>query len=231
MALQIVNSIGLRPDGLVQFRECVTELATAAGQKDETWTWTAHQTLFGTSTNIHFASVAGDFAELHERGTVEELWLRVLGHKDGARSMQRANECIQTAEQTVSVDRPDLSYEEGLDPAKVYPCAVVTLVRARPAHADSVEELIRKVAEAVPKIDDPTRIMTFQTVMGELNTYWTIRPMQQLGELDAQLTVPELLVRAFGASEGGLIWRSGMDGIEAGRREIVRAVPELSNPL
>ncbi|MGH0036411.1 MAG: hypothetical protein ACQGVK_15395 [Myxococcota bacterium] len=230
MALQIVNSVDLRPDRLVQFRECVGELAAAATQKGETWSWTAHQTLFGTSTRIHFASVAGDFAELEARGTVEELWARVMGEKRGGQGFARANECLQAAEQTISIDRPDLSYEEGLDPAASYPSGIVTLVRARPGHADAAEELIRKIAEAIPKTGDPTRIMTFQTVVGELNTYWTVRPLRELGEIDAQLPPEELLNQAFGPAEGGLVWRSGVEAIDEGRREIMRSVPELSNP-
>lgn len=230
MALQIVNSVGLRPDRLFQFRECVAELAAAARDSGETWTWTAHQTLFGTSTNLHFASVAGDFAELGERGTVEDLWLRVLGEKRGAAGFIRANECLQTAEQTVSIDRPDLSYEEGLDPADPYPVAVVTVARVRSGRADAAEELIRKIAEAIPKTDDPARILTFQTVVGDMSAYWTVRPLKDLRALDAQKPAPDLLTSAFGASEGGLIWRSGMEAIESGRREIMRSVSELSNP-
>jgi hypothetical protein len=229
MALQIVNSVAVRPDRLVPFRESIQELATAAREGGESWSWIAHQTLFGTSTRLHFASVASDFEQLAERGTIEDLWHRVLGEKRGAGGFQRANECIQSAEQTVAIDRPDLSYEEGLDATASYPFAVVTVATARPGHADAAEELIRKIAEAIPKVGDPARLLAFQSVMGTLNTYWTVRPLRQLRELDHQRPAPELLNQAFGPAEGGLIWRSGMDAVESGRRVIMAAVPELSN--
>ena len=40
--------------------------------------------------------------------------------------------------------------------------------RARPGHADALEELVRKVAEAIPKVDDPARISTWQSYFGDM---------------------------------------------------------------
>ncbi len=230
MALQIVNSVGVRPDRIGQFQECVAELAAAAVDRGEPWKWTAHQTLFGETTNIHFASVTESFEELQQRGTVQDLWHRVLGDERGGEGFRRANECLHSAQQTVSIDRQDLSYEAGLEPGTDYPFAVVTSIRARPGHADGAEELIRKVAEAIPKVDDPARLISFQVVIGELNGYWTVRPLGSLAEIDRQLPAPDLLTKAFGPAEGGLIWRSGSEDVLEARREIMASVEELSNP-
>jgi hypothetical protein len=56
------------------------------------------------------------------------------------------------------------------------------------------------------------------------------RPLRSLEELDAQLPAPELLERAFGPGEGGLIWRSGNEAIVEARREIMAYREDLSNP-
>ncbi len=54
--------------------------------------------------------------------------------------------------------------------------------------------------------------------------------MEKLSEFDDQLLVPDLLNKAFGTAEGGLIFRSGLEAIESLRREIVRHREDLSNP-
>jgi hypothetical protein len=106
----------------------------------------------------------------------------------------------------------------------------VTSLRARPGQAEACEELIRKIAEAIPKTGDAARIITNQSIIGELNLYWTVRPLRSLSELDEQLPAPELLNKAFGPAEGGLLWRTGSEAVDQARREITGYVPELSNP-
>jgi len=50
-----------------------------------------------------------------------------------------------------------------------------------------------------------------------------------LGDLDAQSMPGDLLTRAFGGGEGGLVYRSGLEAIESSVRTIVALRPELSN--
>ena len=216
MAYDLVTSVTVRPDGLVQFQEAVATLAAACQKKKEPWRYTAHQTLFGQSLTLHFASQAESFEGIQELGTVEELWLRVLGEQAGLEAMGRANDSIQNLEQTVSVDRPDLSYAEGIGSPAEYPYAVVTTAQARPGHTEAAEEL--------------TRMIVYQVVFGQIGAYWTVRPLASLAELDQQLPAPELLTQAFGNAEGGLIWRSGTEAVEQARREVLRFRPDLSHP-
>ena len=230
MALTIVNSVGIRPDRMGQFQDQVAHLAETATDQGETWRWTAHQTLFGESLVMHFVTQAERFADVEKLGTVEQLWLRVLGDKKGTEGFRDANACVQTVQHTISTLRPELSYLPNEMQPSAHPAAVVTAVRARPGQAEACEELIRKIAEAIPKTGDAARIITNQTLVGELNLYWTVRPLRSLGELDQQLPAPELLNQAFGAAEGGLLWRTGAEAIEQPRREITGYVPELSNP-
>src|SRR3990172_8106579 len=77
---------------------------------------------------------------------------------------------------------------------------------------------------------DPARLVAFQTLVGDLARYWTVRPVENLGELDRQLQPAELLNKAFGAAEGGLIFRTGLESIQEVRRQIVLYRQDLSNP-
>lgn len=230
MALDRVTSVSLRPDRVLQFQEQVAGLARAAAEKDERWRWTAHQTIFGEGLTLHFASRAESFEEIEQQGDVNDLWIRAMGEDAAREGFARANESIQTLAQTISMERPDLSYAEGLGSPADHPYAVVTMVRARPGHTEEAEELIRKIAEAIPKVGDPARMLAFQVMFGEIGAYWSLRPLRSLEDLDRQLPAPELLNQAFGHAEGGLLWRSGTQAIEHARREILRYVPELSHP-
>ena len=230
MGFDRITTITLRPDRIVAFQEQVAELANAAAEKDEKWSWTAHQTLFGEGPTIHFASRAETFAEIEAQGQVEGLWLRAMGETRGLEAMMRAQDCIASMQQTVSIDRPDLSYSSGVASPEEYPYAAITLARARPGHFEGLEELIRKVAEAIPKTGESSKLLTYQVMFGQMGSYWTLRPLRSLAELDEQLPATELLNQAFGHAEGGLLWRSGSEAIEEARREVVVYHPELSNP-
>lgn len=229
MGFDRIHTITLRPGRIVEFEECVAELANEAANKESSWLWTAHQTVFGEGVTIHFASRCESFEQIEAQGQVGGLWARVLGESKGLELMSRANDCIENVQQTISMDRPDLSYAAGVMPPQEYPCAVVTMVRARPGQYEACEELIRKVAEAIPKVGDSSRLIANQVVFGRMGSYWTLRPLRGLGELDRQLPATELLNQAFGHAEGGLLWRSGNEAIEEARREVVVYHPELSN--
>jgi len=230
MPLTMVNSVTIRMDRFRQFEECVGELASRAADKKESWHWTGHQALFGDTRTLHFAYSSPDFAGLEQIGTVDELWRRCFGEKRGEEHFAKANACIEESRHTISIDRPDLSYPpEGSD-RTAYPIALVTTARARPGKTEALEELIRKLAEAIPKVDDPARMLTFQAVVGDIREFWTVRPLESLGDLDRHLPAPELLSGAFGAAEGGLLWRSGNDAVEQVERQILAYREEPSNP-
>ena len=230
MALTMVNSVTIRMDRFRQFEEAVGQLARRAVEKKEAWTWTGHQALFGDTRTLHFVYQAPDFAALEKLGNVDELWRRVMGEKRGGELVQKANECVESGENTISTERPDLSYPPDATDGASYPLAVITTVRIRPGRAEACEELLRKVAEAIPKTGDPARMVSYQSTFGDLLGYWTVRPLRSLGELDRQLPTPELLNKAFGTAEGGLIWRSGTEAIEQVQRQIMAFREDLSNP-
>jgi hypothetical protein len=101
--------------------------------------------------------------------------------------------------------------------------------RARPRAVG--ESSRRQLAEAIPKADDPSQLITRQVIVGNASEYLLIRPLRELAELDAQLPPDQLLTRAFGAGEGGLIFRNGGDALLSIERSIVGLVEPLSNPM
>jgi hypothetical protein len=229
MPLTNVLSIQIRPERTQRYEEMLRGLAEKAVQKQDPGHYTTHQTAIGELGQVHFVSQDDDWQGLGARGTPEGVVMRVLGEKEGRRWQQEGFECAQSARQEVSIDRPDLSYPPE-ETRALHPAAVITLLRVRPGRQDACEELIRKVAEAISKVGDPARIITYQTLLGNLAQYWTVRPIQGLHDLDQQTPPPELLNQAFGPAEGGLIYRSGIDAIEEARREVVIYRPDLSNP-
>src|SRR5262249_42521824 len=91
-----------------------------------------------------------------------------------------------------------------------------------------VEELIRKVGQAIPKQKDPRHFTAYHTVLGDLQTYWAAVPLTDVAELDAMMPLPELLTKAFGA-EGALTYRNGINALERMERQLTVLRPELSN--
>jgi hypothetical protein len=213
----------------MQYEELVRNLAARAVDKREAFHWAAHQTAYGELGTLHFVSEDPDFAGMAARGNTQELILRVLGEAEGAKTMASLLECVVSQRVTISLDRPELSYpSEQID--RIFPAAVVTQIRARPGGQEALEELIRKISEAIPKVGDPSRLMCYQVMVGTLSEYWTARPLEDLSELDDQLPPAELLDQAFGAAEGGLIYRTGLEAIEEVKRQIVVYRQDLSNP-
>ena len=228
MPLTSVISVDIRPGNRRRYLELCHELTEQAKSSHDPLKWTAHETRVGRNNRIHFVINAADFTELDKQGTPEEMIERVLGEKRGLDWLDESESCVESQQQEISVDRPDLSYMPG-ELTTSAPAAVVTVVQAKSGHQEGCEELIRKIAEAIPKVGDGSRIVTYQTVVGDLSRYWTVRPLESLAELDSQLPPTQLLNEAFGAAEGGLIFRSGQDAISLVERNIVAYRPELSN--
>lgn len=228
MPLTTVLSVEVRPECARTYEQLCLKLAEQAKERGSSPNWTAHQGLFGAGNPFYFVVQSDDFAGLAASARVDETIQRALGDEAAGDWLQSASECIASQRHEVAVDRPELSYApNGADPTA--PFTLLTVVRARPGHQEACEELIRKVAEAIPKTDDTSSVVTYQTVIGDLTQYWTVRPLSSLAEMDHILPAPELLSQAFGPAEGGLIFRIGMDAIERVERSITIHREELSN--
>jgi len=228
MSLLEVLHHSVRPGQLDTYEEKIRQLSERAGARKDSFHWNTFQTAIGDLGNFHYSSAAEGWAALQKRGNAQQLVERLMGEKEGRRWLAETAACLVSATQTVSMDRPELSYAEGatLRP----PFALVTVVRTRPGEQEAFEEFIRKIAEAIPKVDDRWRLVTRQIVIGNLREYRTVRPLQDLAQLDSLPQPEALLGQAFGAAEGGLIYRNGMAAIEHVERRILALRKELSNP-
>jgi hypothetical protein len=62
---------------------------------------------------------------------------------------------------------------------------------AGPGHQDCCEELVRKVADAIPKVNEGNEIMTDPTVIGDLSHDWTARPLESWIEVAPPRTLDQ----------------------------------------
>jgi hypothetical protein len=227
MSLTTVLSVNVRPDSIGTYEAQVHAIAERAVAKKESFEWAAHQVAAGPLNSIHFVSQAANWAALAAREPIDRLIRRLMGDTEGARILDQLGGCIASEQYTIGQERADLAYAPApTDPEKAM--ALVTVFRTRPGGQDALEELIRKAGQAIPAIKDPRRFRAFQTVVGNLGTYWVVTPLDSLAELDAMLPPAELLQRAFGA-EGALVYRTALEHIEHTERSITMLRPELSN--
>ena len=227
MALLSVLSVRMRPDCSGRYEESVRRIAQRAAARKERGHWQAQEVAFGSIGMLYFVQEHPDWAALGEQDPPPAYLARLFGEREGTKLYHEMAECLAELRYTVSKDRPDLSYGPQA-PAVPPALTLVTLLRARPASLQACEELIGKVAEAIPKADDPSHLLAYQTVIGDLRTYWTVRPIQRVEELDRVLPPKELLVRAFGAGDGDRIYRKGIDALQHAERQMTVLRPDLS---
>jgi hypothetical protein len=228
MSLLEVLHHSVRPDQLDGYEEKIRQLSERAAARKEAFHWNTFQTAIGELGNFYYAAAAESWSALEKRGDARQLVQRLMGEKEGRRWLAETAACLLGAVQTVSVDRPELSYAQDASPRA--PFALVTLVRVRPGQQEEFEEFIRKIAEAIPKVDDRWRLVTRQIVVGNLREYRTLRPLRNLAQLDTLPPPEQLLGQAFGAAEGGLVYRNGMAAIEHVERRVLSLRADLSNP-
>ena len=230
--MPIVNSdvCHVRLDSISNFEEICANLSRTARESGYDRPWTAYQVLHGPVGVIAFHTMHEDFKSLGAQANPDQLFRDVLGESEGRKALNAANSCMTEIESLVAVDRPEFSYTDDAIPQPA-PMLRLTLVRATSGGQEALEELMRKVAEAIPKVDDPARFQAFQTLWGDGMQYAIATPLRELADLDAQAQVPELLNQAFGAAEGGLIFRSGREAIQALETNLSVYREDLSNPV
>lgn len=227
MSLMTVFSVSIRPGRSGRYEAGVHRVAERAVAEKAPFEWAAHQVMIGPLGTIHYTSECRDWAALATREPVDAMVRRLMGDTVGTQLIEELSECITAERYTVGQERADLSFPP--DPhGAMRAFGVVTLLRARPGGEDAIEELIRKVAQAIPAVKDPRRFTAYQTVAGNMRTYWAVVPLDDIAEIDGFVPLPELLQRAFGA-EGALIYRTGMNALETMERQITVLRPELSN--
>lgn len=227
MPLFSVSEYTVRPEKFRDFEKLVASVADAARKDAKTGTWMTLTTAIGPARNVSIVMQSETFAERAKIEPGEQLLRRLLGEKKGAEALQAWYECVEDGSSRVLRDRPDLSYPA--PPGKPRPFVMLTRIQVVPGGAETLEELLRKLAEAIPKTDDPRRFMTLQPYFGDLREYVTAVGLDHPEQLDAMAAPAELLTRAFGMAEGGLISRAGMQAMAHATRELLMLRPDLSH--
>jgi hypothetical protein len=229
MPLMSMKEVRVRPERTRRYERLIARLAKRARQKNEKWRWETHESAFGPLGTMYFVTAYASYQELAAFGDFEDLAVRVEGEKEAERMLEEVGQCLDAQQLRIALDRPDLSYPP--EPiGGIAPATLLMVAQARPGRQEGVEELLRRFAEAIPKTDDPARVMVFQTVIGDISEYTMVRPLEGIGDLDHQNLMPALLNRAYGMAEGGLIYRSGLDAVEHMERSVVVYRGDLSNP-
>jgi len=229
MALLNVLSVRVRPERFRIYEENVRRVAQRAADRKAGGHWQTQEVAFGSIGTLYFVQQHADWTALGEQDPPPTYLARLFGEREGTKLYHEMAECLAELRYTVSQERPDLSYSP-LAHAELPALSLVTVLRARSGSILDCEELIGKVAEAIPKANDPSRLLAYQTVIGDLRTYWTVRPIQRVEELDQVLPPQELLVRAFGATEGERVYRKGVDALQRAERQMTVLRPDLSYP-
>jgi hypothetical protein len=229
MPLMSMKQVRVKPERTRRYERLIQRLAKGAREKKEKWHWEAHQSAFGSLGSVFFVTAYASYQELAALGDFANLVLRIEGEQEAERMLEEIGQSLEAQQLRISIDRPDLSYPP--EPiAGIAPATLLTVARARPGRQEGVEELLRRFTDAIPKTDDPARVMIFQTVIGDISEYTMVRPLQSIADLDDQNLMPELLNKAFGSAEGGLIYRSGLEAVECLERSVVVYRGDMSNP-
>jgi hypothetical protein len=229
MTLVSIFTDHIRPDKLSDYEELIAELAAEARKKKEAWRWTAHQTAFGALGRMRYVSWHESYADLEKHGDPEALFARVLGEKKGRKHLEETTECLWSNERALHQHRPDLSYPQERA-TKIPQFTSVVMLQPRPGSQAAVEEMLRQIAEAIPKTGEPAQLRTYQALTGDMQSYVIARPLDRLSDLDQQSVGRDLLVKAYGQQEGERIFAAGLEGTLETQREILSTREDLSNP-
>ncbi len=153
---------------------------------------------------------------------------RVFGESEGNALLDELAEAVTQQNFSVLSPREDLS-NVTLPLESPPPLMHHTQLRVRPGGQEAIEELLRKVLEASAKLDDKRKILTTQTVIGDISEYGAARAIWDPAELDSQLPPPALLVEAFGEKEGREILEAASGHLESIVTLLSVYRPDLSN--
>ncbi|HSF16322.1 MAG TPA: hypothetical protein VLK65_12305 [Vicinamibacteria bacterium] len=107
----------------------------------------------------------------------------------------------------------------------------VTVVTVKPGMTVEFEDYVKKVVAAAAKTGDRRTVQAYSLAMGGPGrTYFFARNFKKWGELDDNLTNPQILAKAYGDVEGAKIYKLGSSAVETSETRVSRTVPELSRP-
>jgi hypothetical protein len=227
MAINTVVRYRIRPDRIPVWESALADITKRANEANDAVHYFCAQIQGGELGGYDIVLPGETVAEAASRDPAPALIARLFDSEEAARIMADTSGSILGAESSILRDRPELAYPEDEGRSDLL-AAVVTTAIVRPGHREAVEELFRKVAEAIPKTGDARRFSAWQPLIGDMRALYAVRPVHEWSDLDEVGTVDGLLDQAFGAAEGGLIFRAAGEGLESLTSELLLLRPDLS---
>jgi hypothetical protein len=227
MALASVVTASVRPDRFDVYEEIVRRVVDRAKRANDPAHWHVQQVTFGEAGRYHFLQELSDWEALGRIDRTDDVVLRLFGEAEGRPLLASLRECLLGSRRTVSRERPDLGTGH-LDGALPTATCLVTILRVHPGGGPRCEELIRRTAEAIARVGDPSRLHVYETLIGDGRSYWTVRPIEEMSALAEVLPPRDLLLKAFGDDEGLRIYRTGLEAVEQVDRQLTVLRPDLS---
>lgn len=107
----------------------------------------------------------------------------------------------------------------------------VTWVTVKPGMVAEFEDYVKKIIAGATKINDSRAISAYSVAMGgPQRTYAFATTFKKWAELDDDLTIPQILNKAYGDVEGAKIYKVGSTAVESSETRVSRTIPELSRP-
>lgn len=105
----------------------------------------------------------------------------------------------------------------------------VTWLTVQPGMTAEFEDYIKKIIGGLAKVNDSRNISAYSVAMGGPGrTYAFARTFKKWGELDAEMTIPQVLAKAYGDVEAAKIYKIGSSAVESSETRVSRTIPELS---
>jgi len=105
----------------------------------------------------------------------------------------------------------------------------VTWVTVKPGMTAEFEDYIKKITAGATKANDARAVTAYSVAMGgPQRTYAFARTFRKWAELDTDLTIPQILAKAYGEMEGAKISKMGSSAIESSETRVSRVIPALS---
>jgi hypothetical protein len=227
MSINTVVRYRIRPDRIPAWENALADIAKRAHEESDPIRYLCAQVQGGELSSYDIVLPGETVSEAATREPAPALIARLFNSKEAARVMADTSGSILSAQSTILRDRPELGYPDEAGGGEMA-AAVVTTAVVRPGHQEAVEELFRKVAEAIPKTGDVRRFSTWQPLIGDMRALHAVRPVRAFADLDQIGPIDELLVQAFGPAEGGLVYRAAGEGLESLTSQLMVLRADLS---
>jgi hypothetical protein len=107
----------------------------------------------------------------------------------------------------------------------------VTTITVKPSGVSDFEDYVKKINVGATKIAAPGQTLFLAMGRGGRNfTYFAVSPFGKWSDLDAQPSIPEILIKAYGEVEGARLLKAGRANIEGVETSVSRLLPDLSSP-